>query len=72
MKRPGMIVVGVLFVCGLAPTTHASPRVDPVLQSRLTTAQATDLFGLILTFNGDTPRQRHLLLSGHGRGDAAN
>lgn len=55
MRRHSMILVVSLFLGGLLPhaTTYAAPTVDPQLRAKLQTAQPTDLFGVILTFNGE-------------------
>ena len=47
------LVLLIAAVVGSATVVSASPKVDPALSSRLKTAMATDLFGVILTFNGD-------------------
>ena len=55
MKRQSLILVAGLVISGfvLAGTANAAPKVDPSLSARLQTAQAADLFGVILTFSGD-------------------
>jgi serine protease AprX len=47
------LILLIAAVGGSASAVIAAPKVDPVLSSRLTTAKSTDLFGVILTFNGE-------------------
>lgn len=55
MKRQRLILIAglVMFSFANAVTAHAAPKVDPNLAARLQTAKPADLFGVILTFNGD-------------------
>jgi serine protease AprX len=43
------VALGIVFAVG----AQAAPKVDPQLKSKLSTAKATDLFGVILTFKGE-------------------
>jgi serine protease AprX len=43
------VALGVVFAAG----AQAAPKLDAQLKSKLLTAQATDLFGVILTFEGE-------------------
>ena len=43
------VALGVIFAAG----AQAAPKLDPELKSKLSTARAADLFGVILTFKGE-------------------
>jgi serine protease AprX len=43
------VALGVVF----AASAQAAPKIDPQLKTKLTTAKAADLFGVILTFKGE-------------------
>lgn len=43
------VALGAVFTAG----AQAAPKIDPQLKSRMLTAKATDLFGLLLTFKGE-------------------
>src|SRR5215210_7613541 len=43
------VALGVLFTV----SAQAAPKVDPQLKLKLTAAEPTDLFGVILTFKGE-------------------
>ena len=59
MKRQRLILIAVVFSLATALAT-AAPKVDPNLTARLQTAKASDLFGVILTFNGDRVEETQL------------
>ncbi|HKO96766.1 MAG TPA: S8 family serine peptidase [Pyrinomonadaceae bacterium] len=62
MKRQRLILIAILIVSSFATaaTLNAAPRADPNLAARLQTAKPADLFGVILTFNGDRVEDTHL------------
>lgn len=55
MKRQRFLrlILAVALGFVFAPGAQAAPRVDSQLQAKLLSAKATDLFGVILTFEGD-------------------
>ena len=55
MKRQRFfrLITAVALGAVFAVSTQAAPKLDPQLRARLTTAKATDLFGVVLTFKGE-------------------
>ncbi len=54
-RRKAGFTLSFLIACAMlsANGVSAAPKVDPILQNRLSAAGSTDLFGVILTFHGD-------------------
>src|SRR5688500_19001419 len=69
MKRieAGFMLILLVAATFSAKIISAAPKVDPVLQHRLSTAQTDALFGVILTFHGDSVSAQHITqLQSHG------
>ena len=60
IKAGFMLILLITCTTVSAKIIGAAPKVDPVLQDRLTTAQTDALFGVILTFHADRISAQHI------------